>query len=119
MSLKGILHKAMYKDRADIYRHVKEKRESGKSGVSQVYEGIPCKLSQYGKALPFHLEDMAVKTSLDLRLCCDPSYSIRPGDVVKVRHQGQLFTLYAGTRFAYPTHQEISLRRNKEVGHGD
>ena len=121
MRLKGILHKVMYKDRADIYRHRRTIRDTGaaSSEPSLVYEGIPCKLSQYGKDILSHIEDRAAILSEDLRLCCDPGYVIRPNDVVKVIHQGQRFTLHAGQRFAYPTHQEISLRRRKEAGNGE
>ena len=121
MSLRGILHKVMYKDRASVYRHEREARETGAatSRLAVVYQDIPCKLSQYGKDMPGHIEDRAMILSMDLRLCCDPEYIIRPNDVVKVSHQGQLFTLHAGQRFSYPTHQEISLRRRKEAGNGD
>lgn len=123
MSLRGILHQMMYKDRATVRRAQKIKAPDGSDDFSKeyaiVYEDIPCKLSQYGKDMPGHIEDRAMVLSIDLRLCCDPEYDIRPNDVVKVSHQGQTFTLHAGQRFAYPTHQEISVRRGKEAGHGD
>ena len=121
MNLKRILHKIMYKDRATVYRHQRTVRENGAATSEPVlvYENVPCKLSQYGKDIASHIEDRAAILSEDLRLCCDHDYVIRPNDVVQVSHQGQRFTLHAGQRFAYPTHQEISLRRRKEAGNGD
>lgn len=41
---------------------------------------------------------------------------IREGDRVIVSHQGQTFDLFAGTRFVYPTHAEVSVRRSMEAG---
>ena len=123
MSLRGILHRVMYKDRAAVYRAQKILTDDGSDDYAEdfaaVYEDIPCKLSQYGKELPAHIEDRAMLQSIDLRLCCDPEYDIRANDIVKVSHRGQSFTLHAGQRFAYPTHQEISVRRSKEAGDGD
>ena len=118
MRLKKILHALMYKDRAATYRYTKSKRASGAapSKLEPVLEDIPCKLSQYGKDMPAHIEDRAMVITEDLRLCCDPEIEILPNDVVKVLHQGQTFTLHAGQCFKYPTHQEISLRRRKEAG---
>ena len=123
MSLRGILHKVMYKDRASVFRAQKVLADDGSDDYAEefaaVYEEIPCKLSQYGKEMPAHIGDRAMVQSMDLRLCCDPEYDIRPNDVVKISHQGQLFTLHAGQRFSYPTHQEISMRRKWEAGNGD
>lgn len=123
MSLKGILHQVMYKDKATVYRAQKVLAEDGSDDYDEefavVYEDIPCKLSQYESELPTRAEDRAFTLSLDLRLCCDPEYEIRMNDIVKIQHRGQQFTLRAGQRFAYPTHQEISVRRTKEAEHGD
>ena len=123
MSLKGILHQLMYKDRVSVYRVQKVMVEDGSDDYAEeflpVFEDLPCKLSQYGKALSAHISDRAMIESLDLRLCLDPDIDIHENDIVKVSHQGQIFTLYAGERFPYPTHQEISVRRNKEAGNGD
>ena len=113
----------MYKDRATVRSAQKILAEDGSDDYDEdyvvVYEKIPCKLSQYGKEMPAHIEDRAMILGVDLRLCCDPEYDIRPNDVLEVSHRGQLFTLHTGQRFAYPTHQEISVRRKKEAGHGD
>lgn len=123
MSLRGILHQLMYKDRATVLRAQKVLADDGSDDYAEnfavIMEDVPCKLSQYGKEPPAHIEDRAIVMFIDLRLCCDPEYDIRPNDIVKVQHQGQLFTLHAGQRFAYPTHQEISMRRGKEAGDGD
>lgn len=125
MSLRGILHQVMYKDKATVYRAQKALADDGSDDYFEefapVLTDIPCKLSQYNQnGLPTHVEDRAITLSVDLRLCCDPEYEIRQNDIVKVQHRGQQFTLHAGQRFTYPTHQEISMRRsNKEAGHGD
>ena len=123
MSLKGILHSFMYKDRVTVLRGQKVLAEDGSDDYGEefatVYEDLPCKLSQYNKELSSHVNERAMEMSLDLRLCCDPEHDIRPNDILKVSHQGQIFTLHAGQRFAYPTHQEISVRRRKEAGNGD
>ena len=123
MSLKGILHSFMYKDRVTVYRHQKVISDDGTDDYEKtlaiVYEDISCKLSQYEKELPAHTSERAMEVSINLRLCCDPELDIRPNDILKVSHQGQLFTLHAGQKFAYPTHQEISVRRRKEAGNGD
>ena len=113
----------MYKDEATIYRAQKVVMDDGSDDYSEdflpVYEDVPCKLSQYGKELPAHINDRAMVMGIDLRLCCDPEYDIKANDIVKVNHHGLIFTLHAGQRFTYPTHQEISLRRSKEAGNGD
>ena len=123
MKLRGILHALMYKDKATVLRAIKTLADDGSDDYEEeyaaVYEDIPCKLSQYGKELPAHIEERAMVMSADLRLCCDPETDIAADDVVKVNHQGQVFTLYAGQAFDYPTHKEISLRRRKEAGNGD
>lgn len=123
MSMRGILHRLMYNDRATIYRAQKSMADDGSDDYAEeflpVYEDLPCKLSQYSKELTAHQGERAMTASINLRLCCDPEIDIHKNDIVKVMHQGQLYTLYAGTRFPYPTHQEISVRRNKEAGNGD
>lgn len=123
MSLRGLLHSIMYKDRVTVYRAQKITADDGSDDYNDeflpVYEELPCKLSQYGKALSAHVESRAMVESIDLRICCDPEIEIHENDILKVSHQGQVFTLYAGKRFAYPTHQEISVRRNKEAEDGD
>lgn len=120
MSLRGILHQVMYKDKATVYRAQKVLAEDGSDDYAdefaEVLSNIPCKLSQYNQnGLPTHVEDRAITLSIDLRLCCDPEHDIRMNDIVEVLHRGQKFTLRAGQRFAYPTHQEISMRRKKEA----
>lgn len=119
MNYRGILKRLMYKDRADVHRSTRTKigeSDDYTSDFVRVYEGIPCKLSQYGKELSAHRDDVSQKVTLDLRICYDPAYDIRENDVVEVTHNGQLFKLTAGTAFAYPTHVEQSVRRRKEAG---
>ena len=122
MNFRNVLRQVMYKDRAIVYRKEKTKGKNGfcdqREAETPVYDGIPCKLSQYGRSLTADKAERATNIGLDLRLCCDPEYEILENDRVTVLHQGQTFNLFAGSRFAYPTHQEISLRRKMEAGNG-
>lgn len=120
MSLKGLLANIMYKDKATVYRVQTERSSTGfdddVSAEVPVYQDIPCKLSQYGKDLMALPTSTAMEVSIELRLCCAPDILIQENDrLVITTRQGQTFELYAGVRFAYPTHQEISVRRQREV----
>jgi hypothetical protein len=114
--MKSILNKMMYLDTVTVRRQqsVKVYGET-KYKTVDVYKDIPCKLSQYGKALESHQEDRAFRLTTDLRVCCDPSYDIQPNDVLLVKHMGQALQFNAGKAFPYPTHQEIQA---KKVGDG-
>ena len=116
----GILQSVMYHDRASIYRLVQGKAADGSDDYEDaealVAEDIPCKLSQYGKELLASKTERALSVKIDLRLCCARDVDIREGDRVIVSHQGQTFELFAGTRFVYPTHAEVSVRRSEEAG---
>ena len=116
----GILQSVMYHDRASIYRLVQGKAADGSDDYEDaealVAEDIPCKLSQYGKDLLASKTERALSVKIDLRLCCARDVDIREGDRVIVSHQGQTFELFAGTRFVYPTHAEVSVRRSEEAG---
>lgn len=122
MSLKGILRRMMYHDRADVYRLRQVQAADGSDDYTEeeapVYEGIPCKLSQYGKELTTAKTERAVSVFIDLRLCCDPAFDIRANDRVVVLREGKRMEFVAGVSFPYPTHQEIALRRRGEVGNG-
>lgn len=120
VNFKKILERFMYKDRCDVSRA--ELIKIGKSDDTTrsfytVYQQIPCALHQYGKELSAHRDDVSQKITEDLRLCYDPVFDIRENDVLTINHQGQAFTLIAGTAFKYPTHVELSMRRRKEAGH--
>ena len=122
MNLKGILRRMMYYDRADVYRLRQVQAADGSDDYAEeetlVYEGIQCKLSQYGKDLTTSKTERAVSVFVDLRLCCDPAFDIRANDRVVVLRQGKRMEFVAGVSFPYPTHQEIVLRRRGEVGNG-
>lgn len=122
MNLKGILHRMMYHDRADVYRLRQIQASDGSDDYAEeetpVYEGIPCKLSQYGKSLTTDKTERATNVFIDLRLCCDPVLDIRANDRVVVLRQGRRMEFVAGVSFPYPTHQEIGLKRKGEVGNG-
>lgn len=122
MNLKGILHRMMYRDRVDVYRLRAVKAEDGSDDYAEeetpVYEGIPCKLSQYGKDPTTAKTERAVSVFVDLRLCCDPAVDIRANDRIVVLREGRRMEFVAGISFPYPTHQEIALRRRGEVGNG-
>ena len=120
--MKGILRRMMYHDRADVYRLRAVKAEDGSDDYAEeetpVYEGIPCKLSQYGKDPTTDKTERAVSVFIGLRLCCDPALDIRANDRIVVLRQGKRMEFVAGISFPYPTHQEIALRRRGEVGNG-
>lgn len=122
MSLKGILRRMMYHDRADVYRLRQVRAPDGSDDYAEeetpIYEKIPCKLSQYGKELTTDKTERAVSVFIDLRLCCDPAFDIHANDRIVVLRQGWLMEFVAGISFPYPTHQEIALRRRGEVGNG-
>ena len=119
MNLRNILHKFMYNARADVYRARLSKVGRTDDYVSEfelVYSDIPCKLSQYGKQLSAHRDDVSQKLTTDLRLTFDPEYQILPNDVIQIRQEGQEFKLFAGEQFSYETHAELSVRRRREAG---
>ena len=122
MNLKGVLRRMMYHDRADVYRLRQIEASDGSDDYVEeetpVYEGIPCKLSQYGKSLTTDKTERAANVSIDLRLCCDPAFDIRANDRVVVLREGRRMEFVAGVSFPYPTHQEIGLKRKGEVGNG-
>lgn len=122
MSLKGILRRMMYHDRADVYRLRQVQAADGSDDYAEeempVYERLACKLSQYGKDLTTSKTERAVSVLIDLRLCCDPALDIRANDRVVVFRHGKRMEFVAGISFPYPTHQEIALRRRGEVGNG-
>ena len=114
--MQKILAELMYKDTATIRRKMPVKDGNIDKFTSQiVYENIPCKLSQYGKELQTSKKAREYAVKVDLRLCLSSEYVIQPNDVVKVQHQGREYLLYAAEPFVYPTHQEISLRRESEA----
>lgn len=122
MNLKGLLRQIMYRDRLAVYRLVPEEAADGSDDYAaeeqEIFSDIPCKLSQYGKGLLATKKARGLDITLDLRVTLDPDVGIQEGDRLVVLHQGQVFDLYAGTRFAYPTHQEISVRRKGEAQDG-
>ena len=112
----SLLSRIMYHDTVTVQRYMSCEADDGSDDyeVANVYEGVPCKLSQYGKDLLTDKTQSTVNVTTDLRICLNPVYHIEQNDVMQVSHQGQTFTLYAGQSFVYPTHQEISVRRQRE-----
>lgn len=104
----------MYKDTMTVYRVSRVRADDGSDDYEEsetpVLSDVPCKLSQYGKDLLMAKTAQAATVHIDLRVCCAPDIDIHEQDHLVVKHQGQTFDLFAGTRFAYLTHQEISVR---------
>lgn len=117
MGLRGILNRIMYKDRLTVSRQfdIVDGENADDYLIETVYKDIPCKLSQYGKDPAGERRDREYAISADLRVCLDPKYNILPNDIMEVTHQGQTFLLNAAKPFKYPTHQEISVRRDSEA----
>ena len=115
--LRGLLDRFMYLDTARIMRQVRITIDNVDDFKQElIWEDIPCHLSQYGKQLYSHRDDVSQKLTADLRLCCRPSVDIRANDYLTVEHQGDEWNLIAGEVFRYPTHLEVSCRRRKEAG---
>lgn len=114
---RAALMQYMYHDRVTVSRQVPAQDKEGADSftMTDVYTDIPCKLSQYGKELQSEKRDREYWLRTDLRICLEPSYDIRPSDVLTITHEGQTFVLYAAQAFQYPTHQEISVRRESEA----
>lgn len=114
---KAALAQFMYHDRLTVSRQVPAKDQEGADcfAMEDVYADIPCKLSQYGKEMQGEQRDREYWLRTDLRVCLAPDYDIRPSDVLTITHEGQTFVLYAAQAFKYPTHQEISVRRESEA----
>lgn len=109
----------MYKDAMTVYRVSRVQADDGSDDYEEsetpVLNDVSCKLSQYGKDLLMAKTAQAAMVHIDFRVCCAPDIDIREQDRLVVKHQGQTFELFAGTRFAYPTHQEISVRSVREA----
>lgn len=114
---RAALMRYMYLDRVTVARQMLVTDDEGADSFAMgyAYTDIPCKLSQYGKELQSEQRDREYWLRADLRICLEPSYDIRPGDVLIITHEEQVFTLYAAQAFKYPTHQEISVRRDSEA----
>lgn len=119
MSLCSILSRLMYEDTMTVYRVSRVQADDGSDDYEEsetpVLRNVPCKLSQYGKDLLMAKTAQAATVHIDLRVCCAPDIDIHEQDHLMVKHQGQTFDLFAGTRFTYPTHQEISVRSVREA----
>ena len=118
--MKRALARMMYKDTMTVYRLSRVQADDGSDDYEEsetsVLNDVPCKLSQYGKDLLMAKTAQAATVHIDLRVCCAPDIDIREQDRLVVKHQGQTFELFAGTRFVYPTHAEVSVRRSGEAG---
>lgn len=107
----------MYADRVTVYRQQAVKDDDGADDytMQDVYQELPCHLTQYGKEMQSGQNPREFFTKTDLRICLDPEYDILPNDVLVIVHVGQTFTLNAAKAFKYPDHQEISVRREDEA----
>lgn len=114
---RAALKRYMYLDRVTISRQTPAVDSEGADSfvMTDVYTDVPCKLSQYGKELQSEKRDREYWLRTDLRICLEPSYDIQPDDVLTITHEEQTFVLYAAQSFKYPTHQEISVRRDSEA----
>jgi hypothetical protein len=107
----------MYADRVTVYRQQAVKDDDGADDYTMqaVYQELPCHLTQYGKEMQSGQNPREFFTKTDLRICLDPQYEILPNDILTIQHEGQTFQLNASVSFKYPTHQEISVRREDDA----
>ena len=115
-ALKKLVSKTMYRDKVTVLRQMSTLDDEGADvyDLQEVYSDVPCKLSQYGKDISSEQTDRGMNMITDLRLCCNPDLEILPNDVLFISNSMQEFNLRAGKAFKYPTHQEISVRREGE-----
>ena len=114
---KALLSQYMYTDTVTVYRQpsVEDAEGADDYDLVAVYTDTPCHLTQYGKELQSGQLAREFFTRTDLRICLDPKYDILPNDILTITHDGQTFQLNAAKAFKYPTHQEISVRREEEA----
>ncbi len=114
---RAVLRQYMYNDTVTISRQVPIKDGEGADDydVQTVYADVPCKLSQYGKALQSEERPREFWLQTDLRVCMAPEYDVQPNDILTITHDRTTFVLNAARSFLYPTHQEISVRREDEA----
>ena len=107
----------MYAARVPVYRQQAVKDDDGADDYTMqaVYQELPCHLTQYGKEMQSGQNPREFFTKTDLRICLDPQYEILPNDILTIQHEGQTFQLNASVSFKYPTHQEISVRREDDA----
>lgn len=111
------LHRYMYHDLVTVTRQKGNTDDEGADdyGTQDIYKDIPCSLSQYKKGISITETDRQATITSDLRVCLDPQYEVLPNDILTVKHEGQIFVLNAAKPFIYPTHQEISARKESDA----
>lgn len=114
---KQLLLQYMYADTLTVYRQMREEDDEGADDyvIKAVYKDVPCRLHQYHKDLQSGKTPREFFVKTDLRVCLDPQYEILPNDILTIQHEGQTFQLNASISFKYPTHQEISVRREDDA----
>lgn len=113
-----LLASIMYKDRCTILRQMDTTDDIGADVFEMVavYSDVPCKLGQTSQTSMNGVETDSVFMLKDkLRLSLPVDYDVMANDIIKVDHQGQLFTMRADTPFKYTSHQEITLIRDSEA----
>lgn len=104
----------LYDSTCTISRYVKGKKASSETRLGPAPEIVcadqPCRLSQKALASNGQTEvqnDIVYETKLFIA----PDIPIIQGDTIMVTRYGVTQSYTAGEPFIYPTHQEISLRR--------
>ena len=114
---KQLLLTYMHADTLTVYRQMHAEDDEGADDyvIKAVYQDVPCRLHQYHKDLQSGETPRESFIKTDLRVCLDPQYDILPNDILTIHHEGQTFQLNASISFKYPTHQEISVRREDDA----
>lgn len=124
-----------YTDTADVWRVVKVKDGAlTRQERQQVLTAIPCRIFRSSSKIPV-IKQTAAEVNQDLKLACDNSYLIKPGDELLV-HRGaglgqivsemraiageadNYFEPFGGVK-PMLAHQEITLLQNERIGGGD
>lgn len=103
---------SLYTDRATIQRQQEVVKPNKATDVVPVtvYESQPCRISQAGMPKDGQTE---AQNDIDYvaKLFISPDVVILQGDTVTVQRGGVVRSYQAGEPVPYPTHQEVSLRR--------
>lgn len=106
-----------YFHKAIIKRHssYKDEWDETKPGLAVIYGNVPCAISQ-NSGLNVTQTSPRNMVEYSTKLFCNPTYLIKPGDIViSVFENGLEREYQAGESIPYPYHQEVPLIREGEA----
>lgn len=110
MNIKDLNNSLMYKDRVNVYRHIKIKNPDNsttqKLDLIPDLENIPCMLSIKTPDNPEQTEDIN-SLKVIYTLFTDSSHGFKKGDFLEVIRHGETHKLQSGKPIIYAFQQEI------------